>query len=151
ENQALSNDTQTAYLKGNNIEILQSDGTRLQVTNDTLKGVINGATVHRNEFGIDQGMWWSPDEKKLLYYTKNENQVSLYPIPQWNTRVTTIKDIAYPMAGMKSEEVTLTIFNTQTGYYIRLKTGTPKEQYLTSVTWDPSNQFVYVGVLNRGQ
>jgi len=55
------------------------------------------------------------------------------------------------MTGMKSEEVTLTIYDTQTDEYIPLKTGEPKEQYLTSVSWDPSNRYVYVGVLNRGQ
>jgi len=150
--EAVSSTTQTAYLKGNNIEILQSGGRIIEVTKDTLDGIINGtSTVHRNEFGIDKGMWWSADEKKLLYYTKDERQVSNYPLPQWDTRFTTIKNIPYPMAGMKSEQVTLTIFDTQTGEYIPLKTGEPKEQYLTSVTWDPSSLFIYVGVLNRGQ
>lgn len=152
EQEAVSSTTQTAYLKGNNIEILQSDGRKIEVTKDTLEGIINGtSTVHRNEFGIDKGMWWSADEKKLLYYTKDERQVSSYPLPQWDTRFTTIKNIPYPMAGMKSEHVTLTIFDTQTGEHIELKTGEPKEQYLTSVTWDPSNRFIYVGVLKRGQ
>ena len=151
-NEALKTSTQTAYLQGNNIEILQAGGHKIQVTKDTIEGISNGSsTVHRNEFGIAKGMWWSADEKKLLYYTKDERQVSNYPLPQWDTRFTTIKNIPYPMAGMKSEEVSLTIFDTQTGEYIPLKTGEPKEQYLTSVTWDPSNLYVYVGVLNRGQ
>ncbi len=142
----------TAFLRKNNIGIIQIDGQEIQVTKDTLEGIVNGSsTVHRNEFGIDKGMWWSPDDKKLLYYTKDESNVSKYPLPQWDTRITTVKDIRYPMAGMKSEEVTLNIFDTETGSYIRLQTGEPKDQYLTTVTWDPSSNFVYVGVLNRGQ
>jgi dipeptidyl-peptidase-4 len=89
--------------------------------------------------------------KKLLYYRKDESMVSKYPLPQWDTRVATIKDIRYPMAGMKSEEVTLHIFDTETQKSIQIQSGEPKEQYLTIVTWDPTGKFVYVGVLNRGQ
>ncbi|MGO1243946.1 DPP IV N-terminal domain-containing protein [Sphingobacterium sp. JB170] len=152
KNQIATAHGQTAFLKGNNISIVRSDGSEIQVTTDTVAGIINGsATVHRNEFGIDKGMWWSPDDKKLLYYTKDESNVSLYPLPQWDTRVTTIKDIRYPMAGMRSEEVSLNIFNSETNEYIHLQTGEPKEQYLTIVTWDPNSTFVYVGILNRGQ
>lgn len=142
----------TAYLIGNNIEILTTEGQKIQVTKDTVDGIVNGSeNTHRQEFGIHQGMWWSPNGKQLLYYRKDETMVTKYPLPQWDTRVATIKDIRYPMAGMKSEEVTLVVFNTDTKSYTTLKTGEPKEQYLTSVTWDPNNEFVYVAVLNRGQ
>src|SRR5690606_26221001 len=142
----------TAYLVGNNIEILTTEGQKIQVTKDTIDGIVNGSSnTHRQEFGIHKGMWWSPNGKSLLYYRKNETMVTKYPLPQWDTRVATNKDIRYPMAGMKSEEVTLVVFNTESKTYTTLKTGEPKEKYLTSVTWDPSNEFVYVGVLNRGQ
>ncbi len=151
---ATTNNSQskTAYLNGNNIEIIDQNGTKVIVTKDTVDGIVNGTDkVHRNEFGIDKGMWWSPNDKLLLYYRKDESMVTKYPLPQWDTRVATVKDIRYPMAGMKSEEVTLQIFNTETGKNIQLQTGEPKEQYLTIVTWDSNNEFVYVGVLNRGQ
>lgn len=149
---ASNSQSKTAYLNGNNIEIIDQNGTKVIVTKDTVDGIVNGTDkVHRNEFGIDKGMWWSPNDKLLLYYRKDESMVTKYPLPQWDTRVATVKDIRYPMAGMKSEEVTLQIFNTETGENIQLQTGEPKEQYLTIVTWDPSNEFVYVGVLNRGQ
>ncbi|MFD2557269.1 S9 family peptidase [Sphingobacterium tabacisoli] len=147
-----TSNVQTAYLIGNNIEITTANGKKIQVTKDTVNGIVNGSEfTHRQEFGITKGMWWSPDDQKLLYYRKDETMVSKYPLPQWDTRVATIKDIRYPMAGMKNEEVTLNIFNTQTGSYTTLQTGTPKEQYLTIASWDPNNEYIYVGVLNRGQ
>ncbi|MBL1411115.1 S9 family peptidase [Sphingobacterium faecale] len=143
---------QTAYLIGNNIEITTANGKKIQVTKDTVNGIVSGSEfTHRQEFGITKGMWWSPDDQKLLYYRKDETMVSKYPLPQWDTRVATIKDIRYPMAGMKSEEVTLNVFNMQTGDYITLQSGTPKEQYLTMASWDPNSEYIYVGVLNRGQ
>ncbi|TDQ81785.1 S9 family peptidase [Sphingobacterium yanglingense] len=147
-----ASNAQTAYLIGNNIEITTANGEKIQVTKDTVNGIVNGSEfTHRQEFGITKGMWWSPDDQKLLYYRKDETMVTKYPLPQWDTRVATIKDIRYPMAGMKNEEVTLNIFNTQTGHYTTLQTGTPKEQYLTIASWDPNNEYVYVGILNRGQ
>ncbi|WP_235891227.1 S9 family peptidase [Sphingobacterium lumbrici] len=141
-----------AYLVGNNIEIIDPNGQKIQVTKDTIDGIVNGSDyTHRQEFGINKGMWWSPDNKKLLYYRKDETMVSKYPLPQWGSRVASIKDIRYPMAGMKSEEVSLVIFDTDKHEYITLQTGEPNEQYLTIATWDPTGQFIYVGVLNRGQ
>lgn len=147
-----TNNNQTAYLIGNNIEISTQDGRKIQVTKDTIDGIVNGSDyTHRQEFGIDKGMWWSPNNQNLLFYKKDETMVSKYPLPQWDTRVASINELRYPMAGMKSEEVKLIIYNTLNNSFTTLKTGEPKEQYLTSVTWDPSNEYVYVGVLNRGQ
>ena len=55
------------------------------------------------------------------------------------------------MAGMKSEEVTLVVYDIATGKSLTLKTDEPKEQFLTCVTWSPDGKFVFVGVLNREQ
>ena len=144
--------SQTAYLIGNNIEIVDTAGQTIHVTQDTIAGIVNGSDyTHRQEFGIDRGMWWSPKNDKLLYYRKDESMVSNYPLIQWDSRVASVKDIRYPMAGMKSEEVTLVVYDSKSGKKITLQTGEPKEQFLTMCTWDPSGKFIYVGVLNREQ
>jgi dipeptidyl-peptidase-4 len=143
--------TKAAWLKDNNI-MLTYGGTNTPVTSDTDKGIVNGSDyVHRQEFGINKGMWWSPASDKLLYYRKDETMVTNYPVVQWGERVAANKDIRYPMAGMKSEEVTLVIYDVATKNKTTLKTGEPVEQYLTSVTWSPDGKSVYVGVLNREQ
>lgn len=145
------NGQHVAWLKENNI-MITSGGTNKAVTNDTDKGIVNGSDyVHRQEFGINRGMWWSPNSDKLLYYRKDETMVTNYPLVQWGERVAQNKDIRYPMAGMKSEEVTLVIYDIATGKSLTLKTGEPVEQYLTSVTWSPDGKSVFVGVLNREQ
>lgn len=151
KNQALSPDgNAVAWLMDNNIVITAQGETK--VTADTDKGIVNGSDyTHRQEFGINKGMWWSPDSKKLLYYRKDETMVAEYPLTQWSTRIAENKDIKYPMAGEKSEEVTLVIYDAASKNKVTLKTGEPKEQYLTCVTWSPDNKYVYVGLLNRGQ
>ncbi|MFD2969787.1 S9 family peptidase [Sphingobacterium bambusae] len=139
------------YLVGNNIMINDGSST-IAVTQDSVDGIVNGSDyTHRQEFGINKGMWWSPDNEKLLYYRKDETMVSKYPLIQWADRVASVKDIRYPMAGMKSEEVTLLVYDSKTKNHITLQTGEPKEQYLTLCTWDPSGKYIYVALLNREQ
>lgn len=152
QQQLSPNGNHVSWLKDNNIVITPQNGSNINVTNDTDKGVVNGSDyVHRQEFGINKGMWWSPDGSKLLYYRKDETMVTNYPLVQWGGRIAENKDIKYPMAGMKSEEVTLVVYNVANQQKVTLKTGEPKEQYLTSVTWSPDGKSVFVGILNREQ
>lgn len=146
------NGNYAAWLKENNIVITPLNGKPINVTNDTDKGIVNGSDyVHRQEFGINKGMWWSSDSNKLLYYHKDETMVANYPLTNWDERIASNKDIKYPMAGMKSEEVVLMVYDIASGKSLTLKTGEPKEQYLTCVTWSPDGKQVFVGLLNRGQ
>jgi len=151
-NQIISSDGKnTAWLDDNNIKITNGSVT-ISVTSDENKGIVNGSDyTHRQEFGIDRGMWWSPKNDKLAFYRKDETMVAGYPLIDFGARIAKSKDIKYPMAGEKSEEVTLVIYDVNSKKSLTLQTGEPKEQYLTSITWEPSGKFVYVGLLNRGQ
>ncbi len=138
-----------AYTIGNNLYYANGE-KQVQVT-DNAKTVTAGQSVHRNEFAIDGGIFWSPDGSKLAYYSMDESMVTDYPLVDITERVATAKPIKYPMAGMASHVVTLKIHNTKNGKEVTVKTGKPTDQYLTSITWNPDNKKVYIGVLNRGQ
>lgn len=141
-----------AWLKENNIKITTSAGTVIDVTNDTDKGIVNGSDyVHRQEFGIKEGMWWNGTGTQLAYYRKDETMVANYPLTNWNEREAVNKDIKYPMAGMTSENVTLVVFDVASGKKVTIQTGEPKEQYLTMVSWEPSGKNIFIGILNREQ
>jgi dipeptidyl-peptidase 4 len=124
---------------------------QIQVTKNDSLGVVNGQIVHRNEFGINKGTFWSPKGNYLAFYRKEESMVTNYPLVDISKRVATVDNTKYPMAGMKSEQVTLGIFNMKERKTIFVNTGEPKDQYLTSVTWDPSEKFIYIALLNREQ
>src|SRR5690606_3910531 len=142
----------TAYLVGNSIEILADNGQHRHGTKDTAEGMVNGSeNTHSQGFGVDTGLWWSRNGNNLDYYGKDESMVIKSTVLQGDSRVASVHNIRYPMAGMKSEEVSLVVFNSESKEYVTLQAGEPKEEYLTGVTWDPSDEFVYVGVLNRGQ
>ena len=138
-----------AYTIENNLYFANGE-KHVQVT-DNPENVVAGQSVHRNEFAINGGIFWSPDGNKLAYYNMDESMVTDYPLVDITERVATAKPIKYPMAGMKSHEVKLHVYDVASGNDLMIKTGEPAEQYLTSITWNPDNERVYIGVLNRGQ
>ena len=138
-----------AYTIDNNLYVAKGD-KQIQIT-DNPEGVVAGQSVHRNEFAINGGIFWSPDGKLLAYYSMDERMVTDYPLVDITERIATAKPIKYPMAGMTSHQVTLHIYNIATGKEVVVKTGEPAEQYLTSITWNPDNKRIYIGVLNREQ
>ena len=139
-----------AYTIDNNL-YYSVDGKSKQVTFDDNKEIVNGQTVHRVEFGITKGIFWSPESKKLAYYRKDESMVTDYPLVDVNTRIAEVENTKYPMAGMTSHQVTLNVYNLATGETVTMKTGEHFDQYLTAVTWGPEGKFIYIGILNRDQ
>ena len=150
ENQNICEKTmRIAYTIDNNLFV--ADGSKqIQIT-DNPQGVVAGQSVHRNEFAINSGIFWSPDGSKLAYYSMDERMVTDYPLVDITQRIATAKLIKYPMAGMTSHQVTLHVYDMKTGEDLTIKTGEPVEQYLTAITWNPDNKRIYIGVLNRGQ
>lgn len=149
---AFASNKNIAWLKDNNIYVTKADGHVVEVTNDQNAAIVNGSDyVHRQEFGIDKGMWWNQSGTQLAYYRKDETMVANYPLTNWNEREAVNKDIKYPMAGMTSENVTLVVFDVVTGKKITIQTGEPKEQYLTMVSWEPTGKYIFIGILNREQ
>lgn len=150
ENQMICEKTMhIAYTVKNNLFVADGD-KQIQIT-DNPEGVVAGQSVHRNEFAINGGIFWSPDGSQLAYYSMDERMVTDYPLVDITERVATEKPIKYPMAGMTSHQVTLHVFDMASGKDLTIKTGEPVEQYLTAITWNPDNKRIYIGVLNRGQ
>lgn len=140
-----------AYTKDNNLYILNSEGKEFEVTSDEDKNIVNGQAVHRNEFGINKGTFWSPSGRSIAFYKMDESMVTDYPLVDVSSRIATLKNIKYPMAGMKSHQVKIGVYNVVNGTTTFLKTGLPEEKYLTNVAWSPDEKYIYVAELNRGQ
>lgn len=138
-----------AYTIENNLFVAIA-GEHFQITNEP-EGIVCGQSVHRNEFGINGGIFWSADGKKLAFYRMDESMVTTYPLVDVATRIASHKAEKYPMAGMTSHEVTIGIYNLERQATVFLNTGLPADQYLTSVTWHPDGESIYCGLLNRAQ
>lgn len=138
-----------AYTIGNDLYI--ADGNKHLRITENPEHVIAGQSVHRNEFAIDGGIFWSPDGNKLAYYSMDESMVTDYPLVDITTRIATETPIKYPMAGMTSHIVKLHVYDIATGTDVTMKTGGAADHYLTAITWNNDNQNIYIGELNRGQ
>ncbi|MEN8122530.1 MAG: DPP IV N-terminal domain-containing protein, partial [Bacteroidota bacterium] len=139
-----------AYTIENNLYVADKNDA-IYITKDTDKGIVNGNPyVHRQEFGIDKGIFWSSKGNFMAFYRKNENMVADYPLVDVTTRIATQNNTKYPMAGETSEQVTLGVYNVKEGGTVFMKTK-KDDHYLTRISWDPSEKFVYIAELNRGQ
>ena len=139
-----------AYTIDNNL-FIAVNGEQIQISHDENTEIVNGQTVHRVEFGISTGIFWSPDGSKLAFYRKDETMVEDYPLVNIETEIATVENTKYPMAGRASHHVTLGVYDLESRNTIFLKTGEPADQYLTTVTWGLGSKFVYVSLLNRDQ
>lgn len=139
-----------AYLDNFNLFVAKG-ADKKQVTTDGSKDIVYASSVHREEFGISKGIFWSNSGKLLAFYRMDQSMVTDYPIIDWTTRPAHNVNIKYPMAGDKSHHVTVGVYNAETKSVVYLKTGEPVEQYLTNIAWSPDDKYVYIAVLNRGQ
>jgi len=135
-----------AYTVDNNLWL-----NDIQVTNETNPNIISGKAVHRDEFGIDRGIFFSPKGNLLAYYKMDQSMVNDYPIVDWSVTPAKANNIKYPMAGGTSHQVSVQVFNPKTKHTIRIKTGTPLDKYLTCVSWSPDEKHIYIATLNRDQ
>jgi dipeptidyl-peptidase 4 len=139
-----------AYLDNHNL-FVTSGGVATQVTQDGTDNIVYASSVHREEFGIEKGTFWSNDGQQLAFYRMDQSMVTGYPIVNWAKSPAVNENIKYPMAGGKSHHVTVGVYNVQTKNTVWLKTGEPAEQYLTNIAWSPDNKSIYIAVLNRQQ
>ena len=140
-----------AYTEGQNLHILSPDNQTKAVTNETAEGIVVGQAVHQREFGIYKGTFWSPLGSALAFYRMDESMVTAYPLVNIDARCAEYVPHKYPMAGMKSHHVTVGVYHMTTGKTIYLKTGLPKEKYLTNISWSPDEKSIYIAELNRDQ
>jgi dipeptidyl-peptidase-4 len=140
----------TSYVSMYNLYV-ENNHKSTQITTDGSKDIVYGKSVHREEFGIEKGQFWSPNNNLLAFYRMDQSMVTNYPIVDFNERPAVDNEIKYPFAGGKSHEVAVGIYEVSSNKTIYLKTGEPKEQYLTNIAWSPDEKFVYIAVLNRDQ
>ncbi|GAA4449279.1 S9 family peptidase [Rurimicrobium arvi] len=135
-----------AYTVGNNLWF-----NNTPVTDDKEPNIINGKSVHREEFGIDHGIFFSPKGNLLAYYRMDQTMVADYPVIDWSQTPAVNHNIKYPMAGNTSHQVSVWVYNPETKTKVRIKTGDPLDKYLTCVSWSPDERYIFIATLNREQ
>ncbi|MFV0211209.1 DPP IV N-terminal domain-containing protein [Empedobacter falsenii] len=142
---------QVGYVIDNNLFFVDKAGKTHQVTNDGKYEIVNGKSVHQNEFGIHKGIFISPKGNLVAFYKMDQTVVTDYPIIDWSVQPAVNKNIKYPFAGTKNHIVTLGVYNPSTQKTIFLETQPEVDHYLTSVTWSPDEKHIYIALLSRNQ
>ena len=152
ENIDVATNKNVAYTVKGNLFVQKSGENKIawQSKEDGYNTVV-GESVHRQEFGISKGTFWSPNGNRLAFYRMEQGMVSDYPLADYRLRTAKGHTIKYPMAGEKSHHVTVGIWDAKKNKVKFLETGEPAEQYLTNLTWSPDEKYLYIQVLNRDQ
>jgi dipeptidyl-peptidase-4 len=151
----------TAYVDEHQLYVVDAEGRKHQLTTDGSREIVYGQAVHRNEFGIMKGTFWSPDGQRLAFYRMDQSMVGDYPQVDIFPREATYEPDKYPMAGMTSHQVTVGVYDLTTDKTIYLKTpmgsvlgdsvADPRPVYFTNIAWSPDGNTVYLFELNRRQ
>ncbi len=171
--EANAQQTAFAYLKDSNLYVRianalngknakRANAKDVQLSTDGSRSIVYGQSVHRDEFGISKGTFWSPNGEKLAFYRMDQSMVTDYPQvnipeidyfnhPETQSCIATAAPDKYPMAGETSHKVTVGVFDVKTGKTIYLKAGDPTDRYFTNIAWSPDCKTIYMFELNRDQ
>lgn len=140
-----------AFVKDQNLYVSDFNGITRQITTDGGGDISYGIAVHQREFGIQNGIFWSPKARFIAFYREDKSAVTKYPYVDYTTRPATSVPQMYPMAGMKNTSVTVWIYDRKENRKYKVETGEPDNQYLTNITWSPEEEKLFIAHVNRDQ
>lgn len=141
----------TAYVEDHQLFVVDGQGKEHQLSTDGSREIVYGQSVHRNEFGIEKGTFWSPDGQHLAFYRMDQSMVTDYPQVDIFPRNASYEPDKYPMAGMTSHKVTVGVYDLNTQKTVYLQAGDPTDRYFTNIAWSPDSKTIYMFELNRKQ
>ena len=141
----------TAYVEDHQLFVADGQGKKHQLSTDGSREIVYGQSVHRNEFGIEKGTFWSPDGQHLAFYRMDQSMVTDYPQVDIFPRNASYEPDKYPMAGMTSHKVTVGVYDLNTQKTVYLQAGDPTDRYFTNIAWSPDSKTIYMFELNRKQ
>lgn len=146
--------SKVAYVKANNLFMLSlSDMQETQITtNGEFNKIINGTTdwVYEEEFAITKGFFWSPDSKKIAFYSFDESNVKEYTIPYYGSLYPVQYTYKYPKAGETNSVISVLVYDIEAKQTHNIDLGPNKDIYIPRLQWTLNNE-VFVHKLNRHQ
>lgn len=145
----------TAYTIQGNLYVMDGKGNAQQISKDGstdgTSNIVYGTSVHRDEFGIVKGTFWSPDGQQLAFYRMDQSMVPSYPQVDITSRIAKTYTDHYPMAGETSHQVKVGIYHVNTQKTVWLELEGEANDYHTNISWAPDGKTIYVFELNRDQ
>ncbi|MES2544718.1 MAG: DPP IV N-terminal domain-containing protein [Bacteroidota bacterium] len=140
-----------AFTQRNNLYFLNKKKEKVAITSESNENIVSGQFFARNEFGINNGIFWSPKSNFIAFYQKDQTEVADYPLLDITETPGKLENIKYPMIGQKSEKPRVGIYNISTKQTVFISPRGNKDDYLTNLSWTPDEKFVIIAELNREQ
>ena len=147
--------SKVAFVRLNNLYMVDlATMTEKQITTDgKWNHIINGACdwVYEEEFSFAKAFQWSPDSKKIAFYTFDETKVPEYNMQTWGKLYPTDYKYKYPKAGEPNSIVTISIFNLTDAKTTKVDIGKETDQYIPRIRWTNDANVLSLNRLNRLQ
>lgn len=144
-----------SFVRENNLYWVDlTTGTEKAVTTSgKLNEIIHGVCdwVYEEEFSFSKAFAWSPDSKKIAFYTFDESQVPVYNMQMWGDLYPKDYRYKYPKAGEANSIVSLSIANIESASIQKVDVGPIKDQYIPRMKWTKSADVLAYIRLNRLQ
>jgi dipeptidyl-peptidase 4 len=132
---------------------LTTGAEKVVTTSGKLNSIIHGVCdwVYEEEFSFSKAFAWSPDSKKIAFYTFDESQVPVYNMQMWGDLYPKDYRYKYPKAGEANSIVSLSIANIESASIQKVDVGPIKDQYIPRMKWTKSSDVLAFIRLNRLQ
>ncbi len=144
-----------AFARDNNMFVVDL-GTmqETQITTDgKFNAIINGSTdwVYEEEFSFAQGFHWSPDGKKIAFYTFDESSVPEFNMQMWGELYPQDYKFKYPKAGEANSTVKVSVYDVASGKTVKMDTGNEADIYIPRIKWTNNPNLLSIQKMNRLQ
>ena len=144
-----------AFVRENNIYLVDLEQhTEKQITFDGKRNeIINGAPdwVYEEEFGFADGFKWSPDGKRIAFYRFDESGVKEFFMTTYGDLYPEAYKFKYPKAGEQNSDVSIHLYDLETGGTLAMDVATGEEFYIPRIKWTHDPEMLSVIWLNRLQ
>ena len=144
-----------AFVRENNIFITNLDEKQeIQITSGgKMNEMIFGATdwVYEEEFSFDNGLYWSPDGRKIAYYYFDESKVKQFQLAMYDGLYPSQYEFKYPKAGEDNSVVQVFVYELSSKRTSAFDTGIDTDIYLPRIKWTNDPDVLMVTRMNRLQ
>jgi dipeptidyl-peptidase 4 len=143
-----------SFVRDQNVILIdRADNKERQITDDGKDSLSWGVAefVAQEEIGRNEGLWWSPDDRRIAVARVDESGVNIVSRAAIGAEGTQVFNQRYPAAGTPNAKVDLYIMNADGSGRIKANLGEDADIYLARVDWTPDGKALLVQRQSRDQ
>ncbi|MGE0145677.1 MAG: prolyl oligopeptidase family serine peptidase [Planctomycetota bacterium] len=145
-------DAAVAGIVDDDLFVRARDGVARRITWDGAHEELEyGLAAHRAEFGIQSGLFWSPDGQRLAFYREDKRTIAPYPYAEVLGEAPAPIHGRYPMAGDRHSRVQVGVYDVGEQSVRYLESRRDEDTYWTNVTFSTDGNSIYVALVHRNQ